>query len=786
MKKGILIILMVSLACVILSCGSQEKDLMSGVYTLWYKRPAQKWVEALPLGNGRMGAMVFGKVYKERIQLNEESLWAGKRFDTNNPNALRDLPKIRELIFEGKIKEAYQLGNKSLLGVPPRLRSQQTLGDLFIEFDSTANFTDYKRELDLSTGVNKTTYRINEVRFSREVFISAPDNAVIVHLSADKPKAINARIKLLRTRDAKTVALENNSLLMEGQIIDQASEEQGPGGAHMKFACKLKAFNTEGTVSAEDNALLLKNNDEVTLVLTAATDYNLELLNFDRKIDPIAICDEIITEIENKDFELIKNEHMKDHRSLFDRVSIDLGKSQFSNLPTDARLDSLKKGKNDPDFVTLYFQFGRYLLMGSSRTPGLLPANLQGIWNEHFDAPWNADYHTNINLQMNYWHAEIANLPETVGPLLNLVDKWREPGKVTAQKMYGCNGWTMHHCTDIFGKTSPRADMRWGMSPLSGVWMTFPLWRHYEFTQDITFLKEKAYPIMKDAMTFVSDFLIEKDGYLVTNPTMSPENAYMFPEKSDPCHLTYAATIDNQTLLGHIDHCIAASEILGVDEDLRKNWIAIREKIVPVQIGRDSTIMEWVEDYDEWEPGHRHMSHLLGLYPLAQITPATAELLEAAKKTIAKRLKHGGGHTGWSRAWIINFFARLNESEKAYENVMALLAKSTLYNLFDTHPPFQIDGNFGGAAGIAEMLLQSHNGVIHILPALPKAWPDGSLKGFCARGGFVVDLQWENGILIDGKILSKSGNPCKIKYKDKIFDMKTVRGQEYNLNQILL
>ena len=767
MKKQIQIACFMA-SMVLLSCAKPEKNVE--LMTLWYKQPAANWVDALPVGNGRLGAMVFGNVYRERIQLNEESLWAGKRQNTNNPNAQRDLPEIRRLIFDENIKEAYDLGNKSLLGVPPRVRSHQTLGDLFILMDSSAVATDYRRDLNLNNGISTTRFKLNGVTYSRDVFVSAPDNALVVHISTDRPGALDATIGLERKQDATTRA-NRNTLLMQGQIMDETNQKQGEGGAHMKFAAKLVALHRDGEIVAQDSVLNVQGASEITLLLTAATDYNLDLLNFDRSIDPKSRVEGILEQAQTLSAGALKKRHVDDHRALFDRVSMDLGRNSLALLPTDARLDSVIAGREDPALVALYFQYGRYLLMGSSRAPGQLPANLQGIWNEHFNAPWNADYHTNINLQMNYWHAEIANLPETVLPLTSIIDKWREPGRETAREMYNCDGWAMHHNTDIFGVTSPRADMRWGMSPLSGVWMTFPLWRHYEFTRDLDYLRDRAYPIMREAMVFVSDFLVEKDGYLVTNPTMSPENAFKLPGKNYPAQLTWAATIDNQTLMAHIDNCIRASEILGIDEAERGAWKKIREKIPPVQIGKDGTIMEWIKDYEEWEPGHRHMSHLLGLHPLAQITPETPALFAAASETIKKRLANGGGHTGWSRAWIINFFARLHDSEKAHENVLAILRKSTLHNLFDSHPPFQIDGNFGAAAGIAEMLLQSHNGVIQLLPALPEAWPDGAARGLRARGGFTLDFSWAGMKLSKVTITSTRGIAGQLKYGDKTIEI---------------
>lgn len=785
-KISLLIFLLVCVGVLNLDfqCQSYKSPLLydNSNLKLWYKQPAQKWTEALPVGNGRLGAMVFGKVYCERIQLNEESLWAGSPVNNNNPEALKNLRAIQELLLQERNKEAHELVSKTFIGTPPRIRSYQTLGDILLTSDSTSVIKNYRRELFLESGLCRITYVCEGVQYSREIFVSAPDNIIVIRLTADKSGALNTSVQLVRDKDAQVRSEGSNRLVMNGQIIDEPDPLRGPDGPHMKFAARIVALNDGGSVHAIGDTLKVTGANALTLLLTAATDYCLEKLNFDRSINPVNICKKILARAEKKSFEKLKKNHIEENRSLFSRMQIELGKSPLSNLPTDDRLKAVQEGKKDPGLIALYFQYGRYLLMGSSRRPGMLPANLQGIWNEHFKAPWNSDFHTNINLQMNYWPAEVCNLHETVMPLTDFLSILRTPGRVTAKEMYDAGGWTLHHLTNPFGRTGV-ADGPWGVTPLNGPWMTFPLWRHYEFTGDQAYLREKAYPVMKESAQFVLDFLIEdKEGRLITAPSHSPENRFILPGTGERFTLTYAATTDIQIIKALFSNCIATGEIQNVDSEFRDKLKAALQKLPSIKIGNDGTIQEWIKDYEEAEPGHRHMSHLLGLYPLAQITPRTPELFQAAKNTIQKRLQHGGGHTGWSRAWIINFFARLLDGEKAYENVLELLRKSTLPNLFDNHPPFQIDGNFGGAAGIAEMLLQSHGGEIVLLPALPEAWQEGNIKGLCARGGFETDMIWKGGVLSEIKIYSKQGNPCLIRYKDRIIKIETKKGKTYTLS----
>jgi alpha-L-fucosidase 2 len=748
---------------------------------LWYTRAASAWTDALPVGNGRMGAMVFGNVENERIQLNEESLWAGNQRNVNNPGSGSHLAEIQQLVMDGQVAKAYELASKYMLATPPRFRSYQTVGDLLLDFGRNGGTKNYRYELDLSTAIITTRFELNGVSYTREVFASAPQNCIVVRVSANKPNAIQCKINLSRAKDAATNKNGNDELLMTGQVTDVDDSTNGPGGAEMKFHGLVKAIQTGGSIQAVNNTLLVKNANTLTLLITAATDYNFSKLNFDRTINSLAICRAIIDKAAPVAYEQLRKQHIADHQRIFNRMSLRLSDEDRSDIPTNLRLDSVKLGKNDPGLTALYFQYGRYLLISSSRKPGRLPANLQGVWNESFNAPWESDYHTNINIQMNYWPAEVCNLSETTAPFFDFIDNYRVPGRVTARSMYNANGWMMHHATDIFGKTGINAGIHWGTSPLSAAWLCTHLWEHYAYTQDKQFLQTKAYPIMKEAAAFVLDFLRpDKNGNLVTVPSMSPENSYLEPATKKRAQLTYAPTIDIQTLQDFLGECIQADEIVKDDAAFIDKLKQTLAKLPPVKISpRTGGIQEWIEDYEEAEPGHRHISHLYGLYPGSSITQNTPAFFEAAKKTLERRLANGGGHTGWSRAWIINFYARLKDGETAWKHTQALLEKSTLPNLFDTHPPFQIDGNFGGTAGIAEMLLQSHEGYIELLPALPKAWANGAVKGICARGGFVVDMAWNNGKLTAVSVMSKSGNACRIKINGVEKKFATVAGKTY-------
>lgn len=737
---------------------------------LWYNQPATAWDEALPVGNGRLGAMVFGGVNTERLQLNEETVWTGKPENFINPGAKEALPAIRKLLFEGHYAEAQQLAQEKMMGDKTVWSSYQTLGDLVLDFGIVEQkASDYHRELDLETAIAKVKYVADGIRYSREIFASAPDQALVVRLETDKPEAISFVMKLTRPGDKALFTIDNGEIVMSEHVGD---------GEGVKMIARVKALNEGGKIQIVDNELHIKKANAVTLYLTAATDYWGK--------DPNQEAKEQLIALEGKAYEDIKKAHIADYQKYFNRVDLSLGSTNAVYFPTDTRLTALQKGNTDPQLLKLYYQYGRYLLISSSR-PGNLPANLQGIWADGLTPPWSADYHININIQMNYWPAEVTNLSEMHEPFLTFLDKLRPDARKTAKAMYGAKGTVAHFTTDPWLFTAPYGETQWAMWPMGMAWCAQHLWEHYLFTEDKDYLKQLGYPVMKEAAEFCESWLVEnpETKQLVSGPSISPENTFRTKD-GKVATMVMGPTMDHMIIRDLLSNAIAASKVLNKDAGFRKRLEKILARLAPTKIGSDGRIMEWTEEFEEPEPGHRHISHLFGLHPGRQITmQQNPELMQAAHKTIDYRLSHGGGHTGWSRAWIINFFARLQDGEAAYDNLQALLQQSTLPNLFDTHPPFQIDGNFGATAGISEMLLQSHAGEIHLLPALPTAWPQGFIHGLVARGGFVIDQDWEDGKLKQLKLTSNLGNSCKIRYGDKVIDLDTEKNKHYVFNGVL-
>jgi len=759
MKKCLFLVLLFPF-----SAAAQTSD-PSG--TLWYDEPAVQWTEALPIGNGRLGAMVFGGTARERIQFNEETVWTGFPHAYERKGAVAYLDRLRALLLAGKQEEAERIAQIHFMSVPLRQMSYQSFGDLRLTFptiDST-DVSSYTRELRLSEGIVRTEFASGGVLYTRKVLSSHPDQVIARHLNADAGGEITFELRpTSRHRGTYLTSPGPDVLSLQGRVDMGAIE----------FEARVEVRVAGGDVATAGDAITVTGADEATILLAGATNF---VSYNDVSADPVRRNERTLNAIEGSTWDEIRDRHLSDHAGLFSRVELDLGKSGSIRLqPTDDRILAFREG-DDPDLAELLFQYGRYLLIASSR-PGSQPANLQGIWNDSNQPPWESKWTVNINTEMNYWAAEAVNLAELTDPLFSMLEDVSESGRATAREMYGARGWVLHHNTDLWRGTAPINASDHGIWPTGGAWLSQHLWWHYEYGGDEEFLWNRAYPIMRGAALFFADYLFEdpRSGYLVSGPSASPENG----------GLVIGPTMDHQIIRELFGNVIAASEVLGVDSDLRERLRDLRGRIAPNRIGRLGQLQEWLEDIDDPENKHRHVSHLWGLHPGREITRrGTPDLFAAARKSLEYR---GDGGTGWSLAWKINFWARLHDGDHAYrmlENLLTLTGSPrTEYNgggvyanLFDAHPPFQIDGNFGATSGIVEMLVQDQTGEIELLPALPSAWPDGSVHGLRLRGGFDLDMEWRAGRLVEAVLMSRLGNTARVRSGNIVREYPTEIGQ---------
>lgn len=782
---------------------------------LWYEKPAAQWPDALPIGNGRLGAMVFGGSAEgdpkgELLQLNEDTLWAGKPIDGNNRDAKNYLAGIRKAVLE---ESDYHLADELCHKMQGKFaEAYQPAGNLRIEFLNDGDLNDYRRELDLDTACVVTSCRVGDVQFKRTAFVSAPDQVVVLHLTASKPRQIHCAISLDGELQKSVATSGKNRIVLAGKAAAHIAGAGHPGGEEpvrlsevagdgMFFATVLRVNCAGGALNASGNKLVIEGASSATLFVTIATGFRGFAQTPDTPLqDLIQIATAQLEKPANTPVRDLLDRHVKDHQGLFRRTAISLGSPEATHKPTDVRLKEFAASP-DPSLLALYFQYGRYLLISSSR-PGTQPANLQGIWNAQVTPPWSCNWTSNINIQMNYWPAETCNLTECAAPLFDLIGDLSKTGARAAEETYGLPGWVSHHNIDLWRAANPVGEgvgsPTWANWAMSGPWLCEHLYEHYLFTRDREFLRTRAYPLMKGCATFCLAWLIEDGkGHLTTCPSESTENDFLAPD-GKPAMTSAGCTMDRALIRELFGNCAAAAKELGIDSDFTEKLEAAAVRLIPYQIGKYGQLQEWAVDFAESTPGQRHMSHLYPLYPGSQITPrSTPDLAKAARVSLERRLANGGAYTGWSRAWAIGFWARLGDGEKAWESLSMLMLHSTNINLFDTHPArpapiFQIDGNFGTTAAIAEMLLQSHTDSIDFLPALPKAWGDGEVRGLRARGRLEIDLRWKGGKAVDcavrpeltGQFIFRAPEGQKVRWRDQSGETITCRltaGRSYRL-----